>query len=50
MKLHYALMAPNPDRVRFFLQEKGVWDQIPRTELNIIKQDHKQPELHKPQP
>ncbi len=43
MKLHYALMAPNPDRVRFFLQEKGVWDQIPRTELNIIKQDHKQP-------
>lgn len=44
MMLHYAPMAPNPDRVRFFLQEKGVWDQVPKTELNIIKQDHKRPE------
>ncbi len=43
MKLHYAVMAPNPDRVRFFLQEKGVWDQVPKAELNIIKQDHKTP-------
>jgi len=44
MKLHYAPMAPNPDRVRFFLQEKGVWDQTPKSELNIIKQDHRRPE------
>jgi glutathione S-transferase len=43
MKLHYAPMAPNPDRVRFFLQEKGVWDQVPKAELNIIRQDHRQP-------
>ena len=43
MMLHYAPMAPNPDRVRFFLQEKGVWDKVPKVELNIIKQDHKQP-------
>jgi glutathione S-transferase len=43
MKLHYAPMAPNPDRVRFFLQEKGVWDRVPKVELNIIKQDHRQP-------
>ena len=43
MKLYYAPMAPNPDRVRFFLQEKGIWDQTPKTELNIIKQDHRQP-------
>ena len=44
MNLHYAMMAPNPDRVRFFLQEKGVWDQVPKTELNIISQDHRKPE------
>lgn len=44
MKLHYAPMAPNPDRVRFFLQEKGVWEQTPKAELNIIKQDHRRPE------
>ena len=43
MKLYYAPMAPNPDRVRFFLQEKGIWDQTPKTELNIIKRDHRQP-------
>ena len=43
MKLYYAPMAPNPDRVRFFLQEKGIWDQTPKAELNIIKQDHRQP-------
>jgi glutathione S-transferase len=43
MKLHHAPMAPNPDRVRFFLQEKRVWDQVPRSELSIIKQEHKTP-------
>lgn len=43
MKLHVAERAPNPDRVRFFLQEKGVWDDVPRAEINIIEQDHKQP-------
>ncbi len=43
MKLYYAPMAPNPDRVRFFLQEKGVWEQVPKAEVNIIKQEHKQP-------
>ena len=44
MMLHYAPMAPNPDRVKFFLKEKDVWDQTPKTELNIIKQDHRRPE------
>lgn len=43
MKLHYAPMAPNPDRVKFFLQEKGVWDQVPKIEISIIKQEHRQP-------
>lgn len=41
MKLYVAAMAPNPDRVRFFLQEKGVWDQIERVDISIMKQDHK---------
>jgi glutathione S-transferase len=43
MKLYYALMAPNPDRVRYFLQEKGVWDIVPKTEISIMKQEHKAP-------
>ena len=44
MKLHYAVMAPNPDRVRFFLQEKGIWEQTPKSELNIVKHEHRRPE------
>jgi glutathione S-transferase len=44
MKLYYARMAPNPDRVRYFLQEKGVWDRVEKTEINIISQDHRKPE------
>ncbi len=44
MKLHYAMLAPNPDRVRFFLKEKGVWDETCKVELNIIKQEHRRPE------
>lgn len=44
MMLHYAMLAPNPDRVRFFLREKGVWDATPKAELNIIKQGHRRPE------
>jgi glutathione S-transferase len=50
MKLHYAPMAPNPDRVVFFLREKGVWDAVPKQELNIIKQDHRTPEYTKLSP
>lgn len=44
MKLHYAMLAPNPDRVRFFLKEKGIWDQTPKVEINIIRQEHRRPE------
>lgn len=44
MKLYYARMAPNPDRVKYFLQEKGVWDQVEKVEINIIKQEHRTPE------
>jgi glutathione S-transferase len=44
MKLYYARLAPNPDRVKYFLQEKGVWDQVEKVEINIIKQEHRTPE------
>lgn len=43
MKLYYARMAPNPDRVRYFLQEKGLWDAFPKVEISIMKNDHRQP-------
>ncbi len=42
MKLHFATMAPNPDRVRFFLQEKGIWDEVDKAEISIMKGEHKQ--------
>lgn len=44
MKLYYARMAPNPDRVKYFLQEKGVWDAVEKVEISIINQDHRQPD------
>lgn len=43
MKLYYARMAPNPDRVRYFLQEKGLWDAFSKVEISIMKNDHRQP-------
>ena len=50
MKLYYARMAPNPDRVRYFLQEKGVWDQVEKTEISIMKNEHRTPEYRKISP
>jgi glutathione S-transferase len=41
MKLYFSTMAPNPDRVRYFAQEKGAWDKLDKVEINIIKQEHK---------
>ena len=43
MNLYYSRMAPNPDRVRYFLQEKGLWDAFPKTEINIMKLEHREP-------
>jgi glutathione S-transferase len=42
MKLYVAAMAPNPDRVRFFLQEKGQWDAIERIDMSILRKEHKE--------
>jgi glutathione S-transferase len=43
MKLYTAAMAPNPDRVRFFLQEKGAWDKVDKVEISIMKGEHRTP-------
>lgn len=42
MKLYVADKAPNPERVRYFLQEKGVWDKVDHVEVSIMKNEHKQ--------
>lgn len=41
MKLIQTKVAPNPRRVRIFLAEKGL--EIPFVEVDLLKQEHKQP-------
>ena len=36
MKLYTTERAPNPMRVKYFLLEKGLWDSIPRQEVNLV--------------
>ncbi|MEQ9506762.1 MAG: glutathione S-transferase [Hyphomonas sp.] len=43
MKLYHSPMAPNPDRVVFFLRAKGKLDAVDLEEVSIMKQEHKQP-------
>src|SRR6185436_2660870 len=43
IKLYVADKAPNPDRVKYFLREKGKWDAVPRVDLSIMNKEHKQP-------
>ncbi len=40
MKLYTAAFAPNPERVRMFLNEKGISD-IEMVEMNIMEREHK---------
>lgn len=44
MKLYSAKGAPNPDRVTFFLKEKGKLDQVEIEELAILEGQHRLPE------
>lgn len=44
MKLYHSPMAPNPDRVVFFLRAKGKLDAVDLQEVSIMQQDHKKPE------
>jgi glutathione S-transferase len=50
MKLFVAALAPNPDRVKYFLKEKGKWDAIDHSEVNIIKQEHREAEYRRHSP
>ncbi|WP_213271113.1 glutathione S-transferase family protein [Hyphomonas sp.] len=44
MKLYHSPMAPNPDRVVYFLRAKGKLDAVDLQEVSIMQQDHKKPE------
>ncbi|MAP93480.1 MAG: glutathione S-transferase [Ponticaulis sp.] len=44
MKLYSAKGAPNPDRVTFFLKEKGALDQVEIIELALMEGEHKKPD------
>lgn len=45
MKLYDSLRAPNPRRVRWFLAEKGVEDQLDIVNMDILKQEHRDPDF-----
>ena len=44
MKVYDSFRAPNPRRVRWFLAEKGVEDQVEVVNLDVFKQQHREPE------
>ncbi|CUS47565.1 MAG: Glutathione S-transferase [Idiomarinaceae bacterium HL-53] len=45
MKLYEMAIAPNPRRVRMFLAEKGLLEQVERIELNLQKGENLTPEF-----
>jgi glutathione S-transferase len=44
MKVYDSFRAPNPRRVRWFLAEKGVEDQVEIVNLDVFKGEHRQPD------
>ena len=48
MKLYTTTLAPNPRRVRIFMEEKGI--EIPIQEISIMEGEHKQEEYKKISP
>ena len=50
MKLYHSPMAPNPDRVVYFLRAKGKLDAVELQEVSIMQQDHKKPEYREVSP
>ena len=48
MKLYTTTLAPNPRRVRIFMEEKGI--EIPVQEISIMEGEHKQEEYKKISP
>lgn len=45
MKLYDTPMAPNPQRVRIFLAEKGI--EVPTVEVNLMKGEHRSDDYRK---
>ncbi|RTE86451.1 MULTISPECIES: glutathione S-transferase family protein [Gammaproteobacteria] len=45
MKLYEMAIAPNPRRVRMFMAEKGLLDQVERVELDLQKGENLTPEF-----
>lgn len=50
MKLYHSPMAPNPDRVVYFLRAKGKLDAVDLQEVSIMQQDHKKAEYREVSP
>lgn len=50
MKLYEMAIAPNPRRVRMFLAEKNLLDQVERVELDLAKGEHRTPEFAQKNP
>lgn len=50
MKLYTTTGAPNPDRVTFFLKEKGKLDAVEQVELQLMKGEHRTPEYRSKNP
>ena len=48
MKLYTTTLAPNPRRVRIFMEEKGI--ELPVQEISIMEGEHKQEEYKKISP
>lgn len=50
MKLYTTDRAPNPERVKFFLAEKGITDKVERVETSIMDGSHRTPEYRAKSP
>ncbi len=50
MKLYTTTGAPNPDRVTFFLKEKGKLDAVEQIELALMEGEHRKPEYRAKNP
>jgi len=50
MKLYEMAIAPNPRRVRMFLAEKGLLDQVERVEIDLQKGENLTPEFRSKNP
>lgn len=50
MKFYNTTRAPNPDRVRYFLQAKGRLDDVEVVEIALLQGEHRSPEFREISP